>query len=297
MERRRPESISLPPMRNIFNHNTLTEGNNTRGAGDVWCSTPSNTEFLSRHYLPSPDRVPRICGKHRPHTPPSQRSGKTLHQYPSPFSDHHHAEDAEMAEARPHYLGTPSTPLFTNDEHTHIPSRRLSAVEMQRHPAPTTPKEVPLTPSIVHYRPEGVPAARSRRPSIQKSGNKKSNELKIRMSKWDRLTDKGTAPLKIEPRSATQRACTLCHFTRRKVPSSPSTASPFQSIPILLSAITYLHLQWSWSTVDCSANAQTEPVQAKPIPAQPVKNTVSFANSSPPRNSEKAPPKPPPSKV
>jgi hypothetical protein len=38
------------------------------------------------------------------------------------------------------------------------------------------------------------------------------------MVKWDRLTDKGTAPLKTEPKSATPRACTLCHFTRRKVP-------------------------------------------------------------------------------
>lgn len=232
MERRRPESISLPPMRNIFDHSSLTVGNSIRGAGEVWCSTPSNTESMSRHRLPSPDRVPRINGQHHPLTPPSQRSGKTLHQYPSPFSDHH-LEDTEMAEGGPYYLGTSTTPLFTNDEQNHIPVRRHSAVEMQRHPAPATSKEVPLTPSIVHYRPEGVPAARTAgKRSIQKSGNKKSDELKIRMVKWDRLTGKGTAPLKIEPRSATPRACSLCHFTRRKVPPS-QVLRPQYSYPYL----------------------------------------------------------------
>ena len=224
MERRRPESISLPPMRNIFDHNGSTVGNSTRGAGDVWCSTSSNTGIISRHDLPSPDRVPRINSQHHPVTPPSQRSGKTFHQYPSPFSEN--LEDTEMAERAPYYFGTSTTPLFTNDEQNHIPERRHSAVEMQRHPAPATPKEVPLTPSIVHYRPEGVPAPRAAgKRSIQKSGNKKSNELKVRMVKWDRLTGKGTAPLNIEPRSSTPRACTLCHFTRRKVPSSPSAPS------------------------------------------------------------------------
>ena len=225
MERRRPDSISLPPMRNIFDHNSSTVGNSTRGAGDGWWSTPSNTGLMSRHDLPSPDLVPRINSQHHPVTPPSQRSGKTLHQYPSPFSEN--LEDTEMAERAPYYFRTSKTPLFTNDEQTHIPERRHSAVEMQRHLAPATPKEVLLTPSIVHYRPEGVPATRTTgKRSIQKSGNKKSNELKIRMVKWDRLTGKGTAPLNIEPRSATPRACSLCHFTRRKVPSSPSAPSP-----------------------------------------------------------------------
>jgi hypothetical protein len=234
MERRRPENISLPPMRNIFER-TLTGGNHNGGGGggggrhegETWYSgAPKTAPLLPQYYPPvSPypsDRAPRICGQHRPTTPPSntQRSGRIPHVYPSPASDHH-LEDTEMGEGGSQYLGTITTPLFSNheDDHHHpVPQRKLSSVEMQRHPAPLSPKTDLLTPSIVHYRPEGIPAARPRRPSIQKSGTKKSTELKIRMVKWDRLTDKGTAPLKTEPKSATPRACTLCHFTRRKVP-------------------------------------------------------------------------------
>jgi len=232
MERRRPESISLPPMRHIFEQN-LTVGSPRGGGGgggrqesDTWHGGPPKTAPLT-HYLPpiSPypsDRAPRICGQHRSSTPPSssQRSVRGHYFYPSPTSDHH-LEDAEMAEAGSHYLHAATTPLFSSHvDNAHarpVPQRKLSAVEMQRHPSPTTAKPEPLTPSIVHYRPEGIPASRQRRASIQKAGTKKSTELKIRMVKWDRVTDKGTAPLKTDSKSA-PRACTLCHLTRRKVP-------------------------------------------------------------------------------
>ena len=241
MERRRPESISLPPMRNIFDP-TVNPGGTPHGGGGageryeseaqgMWYNIPPRTAPLPNYYPPvSPypgDRAPRICGQHRPTTPPNgQRSvGRIPHVYPSPASDHH-LEDTEMAEGggSQYFSSSVNTPLFSHNNDHPVPQRKLSSVEMQRHPAPapTTPNTEPLlTPSIVHYRPEGIPAARPRRPSIQKSGTgKKSNELKIRMVKWDRVSDKGTAPLKTESKPGVPRACTLCHFTRRKVPPS-----------------------------------------------------------------------------
>lgn len=86
-----------------------------------------------------------------------------------------------------------------------------------------------LTPTIVHYRPDGVPTSRSQRaaasrnqkPSSSRRGSKTeipgSNELKIRMVKWDRVSDKGTAPLNTEPRASGPRSCTLCSLIKRKV--------------------------------------------------------------------------------
>lgn len=88
-----------------------------------------------------------------------------------------------------------------------------------------------LTPTIVHYRPEGVLSARSaqkisdsqRGPGKAKGKKggvgKGPGELKIRMVKWDRA-DKGTAPLNIPVRTVGPRVCTLCHIMKRKVPTS-----------------------------------------------------------------------------
>ena len=87
-----------------------------------------------------------------------------------------------------------------------------------------TASKVEPTPTIVHYRPGGVPIARRAKRTASgpdggrgKRGRKSSGELEIRMVKWDR-SDKGTAPLNIQGRSDGPRACTLCSITKRKVP-------------------------------------------------------------------------------
>jgi hypothetical protein len=82
-----------------------------------------------------------------------------------------------------------------------------------------------LTPTIVHYRPEGVLSARSaQRISDSQRGKKKgakgAGDLKIKMVKWDR-TDKGTAPLNVPARTVGPRVCTLCYIMKRKVNLSP----------------------------------------------------------------------------
>jgi hypothetical protein len=86
-----------------------------------------------------------------------------------------------------------------------------------------------LTPTIVHYKPNGVPTTRSQKasriqkPTSSRRGSKAgipgSSELKIKMVKWDRQSDKGTAPLNTEPRISGPRSCTLCALIKRKVHS------------------------------------------------------------------------------
>jgi hypothetical protein len=102
--------------------------------------------------------------------------------------------------------------------HTRLPEKqRPSELETRRSSeskaiVPTTP----LTPSIVHYRPNGVLPARARRTSIASIGKKSNGEVKL--VKWDRVSDKGTAPLNIEPRPPpVPRVCILCYIVKRKV--------------------------------------------------------------------------------
>jgi hypothetical protein len=114
------------------------------------------------------------------------------------------------------------TPLFKVDESVSDPAS--TATEPQEVATPTKPL---ATPSIVHYRPNGIPSVRNRRPSTcdpqkRKSKSDPQNDSKIRMVKWDRVTDKGTAPLNVEPRHPTQRSCTLCYLIKKKVVPEPS---------------------------------------------------------------------------
>jgi len=80
------------------------------------------------------------------------------------------------------------------------------------------------TPSIVHYRPNGIPSVRSARkhstgevPKVRKPSRQENEEFKVRLVKWDRTSDKGTAPLSVERRSTGPRTCTLCYISKRKV--------------------------------------------------------------------------------
>jgi len=120
----------------------------------------------------------------------------------------------------PSWSSAAATPLFKID----APPPSSQPSETESHGGDKANEG--LTPTIVHYRPEGVLSARtaqrisdSQREKGKKDteGGASAGELKIRMVKWDR-TDKGTAPLKVPVRTTGPRVCTLCHIMKRKVP-------------------------------------------------------------------------------
>ena len=82
-------------------------------------------------------------------------------------------------------------------------------------PSPPT-DNIELTPTIVEYYPKGIPNARSRQTT--KQGPAAAQRKEIRYVKWDRTSNKGTAPLKREPRGP--NACAICIAYHKKV--SPS---------------------------------------------------------------------------
>jgi hypothetical protein len=119
-----------------------------------------------------------------------------------------------------------------------------------------------LTPTMVHYRPNWVPTTRSQKAvasgakkpsSSRRSSKAETGDLKIRMVKWDRTTDRGTAPLNVEPRASGPRSCTLCSLIKRKVRSNSESAK-------------------------YSANVQMAIVPMNLIPAQLAKRIISSAN-------------------
>lgn len=143
-------------------------------------------------------------------------------------------------------------------------------------------KKDDVTLSIVHYRPDGIPNGKFRgqsASSIRKSRkprtpkvNSSPGGLEIRMVKWDRITDKGTAPLNVEPRQTVPRACTLCSLSKRKV-------------------------CWAKNDADISAVEQMVNVLIKRILALPAKNTISSVSLFLRRNFVTGPHKPRPWRV
>lgn len=73
------------------------------------------------------------------------------------------------------------------------------------------------TLSMVHYKPNGIPTATKRKKDMNSS-----NELKVRMVMWDRVSDKATTPSNKKPYSRNLRACTLCRRKKIKVPALSS---------------------------------------------------------------------------
>src|SRR5215471_84044 len=197
MERPKTSNISLPSVKSILDEtNMSTEGQ--RKNNSYSCVTPRTAPLAFSHFN-NETQTSNRPEYQSPATPKPERPVSVQQVYPSPASDDLY-DDTEMSEGSSWYESA-NTPLFKLDD-------RMVTSATRENGATTPPKAEGLTPSIVHYRPNGIPSVRSRKLSvgdIQKPRNKKSpkadsNELKIRMVKWDRVSDKGTAPLNVEPR-------------------------------------------------------------------------------------------------
>ena len=154
-------------------------------------------------------------GAHDPSTP--QERHEIPHRYPSPAHSEDRISSPEATEmSRNTSWSSSAAPAFKLDPPASSQSSEESASQV----------DTGLTPTIVHYRPEGVLSARSaQRISDSQRGKKKgaakaAGELKIKMVKWDR-TDKGTAPLNVPARTVGPRVCTLCYIMKRKVNLPP----------------------------------------------------------------------------
>jgi hypothetical protein len=138
----------------------------------------------------------------QPQTPESSRSDHS-HFYPSPISHDELHDDVVM-------MGR-----SLSFEEGHTPS---SSPASDSKSTKTTPEE---TPTMVHYRPHGIPNAKSKKIASGesfKSRRRQSTDVSpIKFVKWDRVSDKGTAPLNVEPRPTGPRSCTLCHVHKKKV--------------------------------------------------------------------------------
>jgi hypothetical protein len=228
MERPRPKNISLPSVRSILDETNMKSGafESSKRNNDLYFSAGApRTAPLSFYQfnIATPTKASRAeFQEDRPATP-KQRGVNDQHVYPSPASDNL-SSDIEMGDG-PLWSEAAKTPLFKVDESA---SQSSGTTERQT----TTSSNnagVHLTPSIVHYRPNGIPSTRnSRKSSVtdRRGSNSQPNELKIRMVKWDRITDKGTAPLNVETRPTGPRSCTLCYLTKRRV-------SPFQKSKLI----------------------------------------------------------------
>jgi len=132
--------------------------------------------------------------------------------YPSPASDDFPRETSAFKVVK--------TSLFSRNN----VSEPSESIEDAQTVSPTHD----VTPSMVHYKPYGIPNMKARKQSasgICKPRNRGSSRVKtskgeaeIRFVQWDR-SDKGTAPLNVEPRQKGPRACALCSIIKRKVPS------------------------------------------------------------------------------
>lgn len=217
MERPRPENITLPPVRSLFGQVPLKMGHfeGINQGRDEWCCAPPKTAPASSFFPPM--NAYSATTKEEPQREPTtpREPSRPRHVYPSPESDQH-SDDVEMGEGTAWWEAA-KNPLFKVDEG--VSDSPTTATESSQEVATPTTKPT-LTPSIVHYRPNGIPSVRSRRGSTsdgQKRRASKSDESKIRMVKWDRVTDKGTAPLNVEPRHPVQKSCTLCYLVKKKV--------------------------------------------------------------------------------
>lgn len=234
---RRPSNISLPSLKSVLDEETLWSGNAVETANDVWFSAGPIADYQHspRNVRPEAPITPHRRTVSSPleyrgfrsinqedQTTPRQLSGPLV--YPSPASEDLYS-DVEMGDANTWgYKSQPST----NDHNESQITQRVRS-------PPTSQPEATLTPTIVHYRPNGVPNVKSRKLSItdiQKSRTKKPGqfssppktpgEVKFKIVKWDRTSDKGTAPLNMEPRPHGPRSCTLCAILKRKVLTRPS---------------------------------------------------------------------------
>ena len=222
MERARPKNISLPPLRSILDDTSLKSSSfeSARENDPRYVGTPKTAPLsFSQFNIATPKPSRAESHENRP-TTPKHRPSSTQQFYPSPASDNL-LSDVEMGDGSL-WSETGKTPLFKLDESAH----HSPAITERKAKAPSSNTDVVLTPTIVHYRPNGIPSVKSRKSSItdiqkSKNGKRGSNEFKFRLVKWDRTTDKGTAPLNVEARPTGPRSCTLCYLTKRKV-ISPS---------------------------------------------------------------------------
>ena len=191
---------------------------------------------------------------------PSLMSLGARHMYPSPShsSDDLH-DDSEMVDGDGSgWWGTTQKPLFQISQPVPDVSKQIDLPDVNM-----AKPDDGVTPTIVHYRPNGIPSVRSGRkqsagdvPKVRKSSRQENEEFKVRLVKWDRTTDKGTAPLlNVERRSTGPRTCTLCYISKRKVDTPRRNMCPNRSAR------------------DSMANV---PIQ--PTPAQLVKRITLFAS-------------------
>jgi hypothetical protein len=230
MEQRRPKNISLPSVQTVFNEISSATGfDGYRRDPDPFLESPPR-----RASIPFSQFTRERPGSHgmereRPITPKQHRRPSA--PYPSPGSED--AEDrvppneSAMTQIWKLDENTPRTPRRSSNSSDSpifvqyipkepVPQRRASI--SNRPSALKSGPDSPLTPTILHYRPNGVPSAKARRTSINSPtiSKKDPSEMKIRLQKWDR--DKGTAPLNIEPRQPpVPRVCILCMIVKRKV--------------------------------------------------------------------------------
>jgi hypothetical protein len=224
MERARPKNISLPPLRSILDDTNLKSSSieSLRENDPRYGGTPKTAPLsFSQFNIATPKSRTAEYQENRPATP-KNRPSSVQQFYPSPPSDNLSC-DIEMGDSSL-WSESAKTPLFKLDES----GRQISVSKGSQPKVPSSNSDAALTPSIVHYRPNGIPSVKSRKSSITdiqkpRNGTKGSNEFKFRLVKWDRITDKGTAPLNVEARPTGPRSCTLCYLTKRKVkfPSTP----------------------------------------------------------------------------
>ena len=224
---RRPSNISLPSLKSVLDDDALWSRSPAETTNDGWLGVAD--------YQPSPRNVsqeaPVTPQRRTVSSPVEYRRFRSINQddqktpkqlqasaplvYPSPASEDLYS-DVEMGDAS--VWGYKSQSSGNND------NQIRNAPQVQT-PSATVKPEATLTPTMVHYRPNGVPNAKSRKQSaterIKRSGQvpspKASGEVKFKIVKWDRTSDKGTAPLNMEPRSQGPRSCTLCSILKRKV--------------------------------------------------------------------------------
>lgn len=222
MEFHQPSKISLPSVRSILDEAPLRTGSSVERPCHLWPNPASTTSSLPySHSNVAMSMTNNLDTRPDPTTPEQQRNAST--GYPTPSSDDP-PSDVEMDKG-PSWSGAAKRPLFKVDESV----LQLGDAESLASDGCTKPNlDLGFTPTIVHYRPNGIPNARSRKALGNSDSQKSRNRIiskdesgeetaKVRMVKWDRVTDKGTAPLNVEARTTGPRSCTLCHITKRRV--------------------------------------------------------------------------------
>ena len=211
MESVSPETVELPSVRSIFqcdDHFVKRLGVTEIDYSQLWHRNGHKTDPLQG--CSSFRSVAATV--ERPATPEPERAN-AIRFYPSPESD---LDDDVKMISRTVFEGQ-RTHSWVSDGS--IINETSNATEQN---TPGNPA-VGLTPTIVHYRPNGIPNVRSRKipeGDMPKGRRRKSTDVEVKLVKWDRTSDKGTAPLNMEPRYTGPRSCTLCYLSKKKVPSA-----------------------------------------------------------------------------